>query len=99
MWNFAQNASNENFNNLLSFLVYTNILKISSARKYKFHKDYDPTAQWVATVTAFMLLDFIVLLLAVTLAQDISIYNYKSITYLKKKLNESIKVVIWALNV
>ena len=87
MWNFAQNASNENFNNLLSFLVYTNILKISSARKYKFHNDYDPTAQWVATVTAFMLLDFIVLLLAVTLAQDISIYNYKSITYLKKKLN------------
>ena len=45
MWNFAQNASNENFNNLLSFLVYTNILKISSARKYKFHNDYDPTAQ------------------------------------------------------
>ena len=45
MWNFAQNASNENFNNLLSFLVFTNILKISSARKYKFRNDYDPTAQ------------------------------------------------------
>ena len=39
MWNFAQNASNENFNNLLSFLVYTNILKINSARKYKFRNE------------------------------------------------------------